>query len=253
MSTAQTPGRFDWAAHLRVGAFWVRFHMGRNLRRRSFVLWALGSIALSLGLRLFGWPTRLALSEAFLTQLAPILVLFFSAGVVREELEDRTLTYSHTRPVRRSWLYGARLIAALVPVALLCVPPLLAFADVLSGGQLLGFVMGLGAVVLCYGALFAYLGQLLRWPTWAGLAWLLFWELPIGQLPIGLERLTVLGYVRVLAQLPAKTRFELPWLPNQPASWPTALLVLTALTALGFYLGGRRVSRRELDASKSDG
>ncbi|MCA9544524.1 MAG: hypothetical protein KC613_09040, partial [Myxococcales bacterium] len=151
-------------------------------------------------------------------------------------------------PVARAWLYGARVVAALLPVALLGLAP--AFVAGMGAGPTASvrYLAASALIILAYGGAFALLGLLVRWPTWVGLAYLLFWEQPVSLVPGFLGKLTLLTHGRTLAGLP---------LPNVPFAElfepPNAVgsaLALLAVAAGTFVIGGRLVSRREQRLAK---
>ncbi len=232
----------------RAAAFWLGFHLRRNLKKRAFWLWALAVIIVfavvmgTAGLRGGG------LGNLFILRITPLLSLFFATGVLREEIEDQTLTYGFSRPVGRAWLYGARVVAALVPVALLGLVP--AFIAGTAAGPTAPprYLAASALIILAYGGVFALLGLLVRWPTWLGLAFLVAWEQPVALVPGFFGRLTLLTHARAVAGLPAG---ESPWsgLLTVPPAWASAL-VLAAVAALTFWLGGWLISRREYQLAK---
>lgn len=230
---------------LRAGIVWFQFHLGRTVRRRSFWLTALGVAGFVLVLHGFARAPARVVAQALIGQLGPLATLFFCTGVIRQEIEDQTLTYSFSRPVRRGALYIARVVAAATPVALLVCPAAFWLGlDVgpqtalrYAGAALLG--------VAAYGALFALVGQLIRWPTWIGLAFLLFWEAGISVVPGFLGKLTLVTHVRAVAGLDMQInvgRFRHLFEPPSPGA---SLLTLAVIAALSLWLGGALVGRRE--------
>lgn len=228
---------------LRAAVFWGQFNLRRNLRKRAFWAWGAGVAALLALLLGTGAMRSSELGALFILQITPLLGLFFATGVVREEIEDQTLTYPFSRPVGRAWLYGARVIAALVPVALLTLP-----AGFLAGASIgpetaARFLLATTLSTLAYGALFALVGQLLKWPTWLGLVYLIFWEQMVGLVPGFLGRLTLQTHLRAVAELGAGgSPWQAYWTPPGTA---TSLLVLGCFTAACLWLGGQRIRRRE--------
>lgn len=229
----------------RAVAFWTGFHLKRNLRKRAFKLWAALFIV---GIVLMQFVANLSpntMARLVVLVAVPLLALFFGAGSLREEIEDQTLTYAFTRPVGRIWTYVARVLANGLPVALLAVP----------AGLFIGFGIGdttamryglaalLGAVA--YGSFFALVGQIVKWPAWFGLVWLMFWEAGVGTVPGFFGRLTLATHVRGVADLPVDTS-EATWATLwQAPSLVTGALVLIAVTAATLWLGAMRARRRE--------
>lgn len=228
---------------LRACGVWFSFHLGRNLRKRSFWMWAIGLLAFS-ALAQGGLVARKrAFAELIVLAFTPLMCLFFCTGVLREEIEDNTITYGFSRPVGRSWLYLARVTAALTPVLVLLGPIILLTTGALGADAFIRCLVASLLAALAYGSVFALAGQLIRWPTFFGLAFVLFWELGVGQIPGFLGRMTLLAHVRGLADLPPSSPvLAAIWSPPEASS---AVMVLLGTAAVSLYVGGQLAARRE--------
>ena len=243
MPDAPTTPPLPAGHNLRAAAFWWGFNMRRNLRKRSFYLWGAAVVAVFCILK-FGARLRPdELGDAFVLGLPPLLALFFGSGVLREEIEDQTLTYPFSRPVGRAYLYGARVLAAAVPVALLTVP----FAFLAGTGTgpkaAAAYTTASALAAAAYTCFFALAGQLIKWPTWFGLAFLLFWEAIVGMVPGFLGRLTLSTHVRAVAHL-APRGGHLSKLWEAPPT-TVSMITLLGIVAVTLWLAGERVRRKE--------
>lgn len=226
--------------------FWASFHLVRNLRRRGTLVWVIGLPLLAAAMRLaFGVPAD-AIGELVLVYLVPLMSLMYGGGVLREEVEDQTLTYGFTRPVDRAGLYLARLAAAAGPVLLATVPAA-AFAahDAAQGLRLVAAaILGTAA----HATLFGLWGLVMRRPTWLGLAYVLVWEQSLEKVPGWLANFTLRTQIRNLGHL------DLPGLgpfgAADPGPWWLSALVLLAIAGACVVLAGMIVRRRELVLSK---
>ena len=222
--------------------FWAGFHLVRNLRRRGTLVWVLGLPLLAAAMRLgFGVPADV-IGELVLVYLVPLMSLAYGGGVLREEVEDQTLTYGFTRPVDRAGLYVARLAAAAGPVLLATVPAAaLAATDVVDGLRLVAAAL-LGT--LAHTAMFGLWGLLMRRPTWIGLAYVLVWEQSLEKVPGWLANFTLRTQLRNLGGL------DLPGLgpfgSADPGPWWLSALVLPVIAGVCVVLAGMLVRRREL-------
>jgi hypothetical protein len=234
---------------LRAAGIWCVFHLQRHLRRASFWLWAAALGLLAAAIHLLGAP-RLENADLQLVHLAAFATLFFTTGAVREELEDRTITYGYARPVDRGALYVARMLAALGPALLVCVPGVILTSLGHQGLLAPRWLAALALSGLAHGALFALIGQLIKWPTWAGLAWLILWEAPISRLPGVAGDLTLAAAVRAVAGLPTNRLPAPGWVADAPLTAAGGALTLTLVAALALTLGARRARRREADPGK---
>lgn len=230
---------------LRASLVWFRFHLGRTFQRRSFWLAALGVLGFVTALRLFAGAPARAVAQGLIGQVGPLATLFFCTGVVRQEIEDQTLTYSFSRPVRRGALYMARVLAASMPVAALVCPA--AFWLGLDLGPQTASRYGMAALlgVAAYGGLFALVGQLIRWPTWIGLAFLLFWEAGVSIVPGFLGKMTLVTHVRAVADLDLQINLGRFGHLFEPPAAGTSAVVLIGVAVISLGIGGWLAGRRE--------
>jgi hypothetical protein len=234
-------------AELTAATFWLGFHLRRNVRKRPFVLWAAG---IGIGLVLLKFGARMpaeGVGALVVLGAAPLMSLFYGAGAMREEIEDQTLTYSFSRPVGRQWLYAARVLAAIGPVAAIAIPAAF-FAGTGFGGEPLRYAFGAALATLAYGSFFALAGELIKWPTWFGLAFLVFWEGGVGMVPGFLGRLTLLTQLRGVTGIrPEGGPLTAWWEAPDPVGSAVALVAVAAVT---LWLGGQIVRRREFVLTK---
>lgn len=222
--------------------FWAGFHLVRNLRRRGTLVWVLGLPILVAIMRLGFDVDADAIGELVLVYLVPLMALAYGGGVLREEVEDQTLTYGFTRPVDRAGLYVARLAAAAGPVLLATVPAAAFGAS--DPVQALRLVLAAILGAAAHAALFGLWGLLMRRPTWLGLAYVLVWEQSLEKVPGWLANVTLRTQIRNLGglDLPSFAFFD----PADPGPWWLSALVLAAISAACVVLAGVIVRRREL-------
>ncbi|MCA9525264.1 MAG: hypothetical protein KC549_03075 [Myxococcales bacterium] len=229
----------------RAAWIWFGFHLGRHLRRRTFWLWLVGIVGfLVLARGLAHTPARIV-AQGLIIQLGPLLALFFCTGVIRQEIEDQTLTYGFSRPVGRGWLYMARVLATAAPVALLVLPGALYLG--LEAGPQTAMAYGTATIlaIAAYGGFFALIGQVFRWPAWFGLAFLLFWDVALGLVPGFLGKMTLSTHVRTVADLQIRLS-DGPWMRFfEPPSRVASTITLLVFAAITLWLGGLLVRRRE--------
>lgn len=238
----------DAPAPLPLAWFWATFHARRNLRKRAFRGWAVACVLAYLTMRVGGRVRASEAAEQTVFYVIPLLGLFFGGGVLREEIEDQTVTYGFTRPLDRRWIYAARVVAAMVPVTTLALPFLLHMATELDGVTGLRLLLGGLLSALAYTSVFALLGLLLKWSTWVGLAWLLVWESLVSLAPGFIGQLTLNNQLRgVTGFAPPKGLLSALWRAPDPV---LATGVLLGVSALALYLGGALVRRREIALEK---
>lgn len=148
------------------------------------------------------------LSLLALSFVLPIMAMIFGASMIRNEIDDRSITPVVTSPVDRriSYLgYYLSLLAVLVLSLLLVTSFGWAGYYLVSGissgavGLLLAYlgVLMLGAVV--YASLFLVMGVVLKQPIYLGLIYAFVWEGFIGSLPGAVGNITIMHQLRVIA------------------------------------------------------
>ncbi len=134
--------------------------------------------------------------EQFLLAIIPPMFIAASLG---EEIEDRTTTYLWSRPLSRGAVLAGKLVA-LVPVAIaLTVGSWIAAMLIGDASLTLRSALGIAASATAISVISAGLALLVPKHGMAlTICYLLFFDLPIGALPVSLRALTVSFHTRVL-------------------------------------------------------
>src|SRR5262249_34511211 len=131
--------------------------------------------------------------------------------MIRDEIEDQTLTYLLIRPLPRWTIYLAKLLAVLaVAVVLTTVFTTIAFAaihwgaenfwsEIMPGPALRAPALS-AIALLAYVSLFGCLSLFMRWTLVVGVAYIVVFEGVFANIDFLVRRLTILWYVRVLAE-----------------------------------------------------
>lgn len=141
--------------------------------------------------------------------IVPLTALLFASGLIRDDVEEQTLTYLLIRPVPRWAIYVVKVLGtALVTAAFASVFTTAALAAVYAGlpehdaGRLLaraGLISGLSALALLdYVAVFAFLGLITRRSLAVGVGYILVFEGLLANVPFVVRYGTVMFYNRVL-------------------------------------------------------
>jgi ABC-2 type transport system permease protein len=185
----------------------------------------------------------LVVAVYWVRNVLPLAALFHATSLVADEVEGKTLTYLLTRPLTRSSIFAGKFAAYLTTSLGVALPAVvLTFFLLVTargwsavGSSVPDLFLDLGVMLLTllsYGALFAFLGVLLRRPVIPGLLFLFGWEL-LANLPGYLPRLTLNGYLRSLIHhRPAQE--GLAGLFNQVQ--PVGLSLVVVLAATAFFL-----------------
>ncbi len=154
--------------------------------------------------------------------LAPLAALLCAGGIIRDNVEDQTLTYVLLRPLSRAAIYAVKLLAAVVTTALLTslftVATLVlialmtgetAAAPLFLKGVQIAAIFSLTQVAYC--GLFALMALIMRRSLLAGVVYIFFFEGILASFDTIARRMTVMYYFRVLV---------LRWLePYSGAEW----------------------------------
>ncbi len=194
----------------------------------------------------------------FLRAIIPLLGVFYGTSLIADEVEDKTITYLFTRPIRRSAVLIGKYLAYLASTVLIVLPAvmLVYFLVVPIGGgsiaatflDLIRDLALLAAGLAVYGAVFAAVGAWIKRPVLAGLLYVFGWEVLALSLPGYLKRFTVAFYLKGLVpggvpQQDVVSMLESYFRESVPAI--EAIAVLAAIMAVSLALAARAVERRE--------
>lgn len=146
----------------------------------------------------------------YLHFLLPLIAVFMGTAVVRDEVEDKTLSYLITRPVPRGIIIAAKMGASAVTAAVLLFFSLLLTWTVILfdagfaqwSGNTLQIFQSAGVIVLgllVYIPLFTLFGGLFKRPVLAGLFFTFIWENTVSVFPGNVKLLTIAHYLHVLS------------------------------------------------------
>jgi ABC-type transport system involved in multi-copper enzyme maturation permease subunit len=187
--------------------------------------------------------------------VAPMLALFYSSGIVIDEVESGALPYLITRPITRRRLLAGKMIGSLFLQALLFLPSLVLcfyLAVAPSGWRELGLrfptlALDAGTALLglaAYSGFFSLLGIVLRRPVLVGLIFVFGWQTAATYVPGFVSRLTVAHYLHSL--LPHESfQGALSGLWGGRESAATAVLVLVVIILVSHSLAILCFSRQE--------
>jgi ABC-type transport system involved in multi-copper enzyme maturation permease subunit len=143
----------------------------------------------------------------YLRFTVPVLGVFYGTSLMADEVEDKTITYLFTRPIRRGAVLLGKYLAYLGCTVLVVLPSVVlvylfivpmqgnlgaSFVDLLKDLALLA----LGLAV--YGALFSFIGAKFKRPLLVGLIFVFGWEQAALAFPGYLKKFTVAYYLQAL-------------------------------------------------------
>jgi ABC-2 type transport system permease protein len=193
----------------------------------------------------------------YLRFIVPVLALYYGTALVADEVEDKTITYLFTRPIRRGAVLLGKFLAYFVCTVMVVLPSLMIvyFLMGLSGATVAGTFPSLlkdfGLIILgllAYGGLFAWVGAQFKRPLVIGLVYVFGFEQVALIIPGYIRQLTVSYYLQSL--VPHAVTGEgviglLQSLVQQKASLMTSLVMLVGIGVLFVFLAMRVIARRE--------
>lgn len=208
----------------------------------------------------FGLASELFVS-IYLHAFAIGLPLFYATSFIREEVDDKTITYLFVRPVPRAIIYAGKFIAGTLTSLALALPSAVLTFLILSSldpvsevfrhtGVLVIDLGILALAIMAYCGLFGAFGTLLKRPLLWGIVFSIVWEVFITHIPGYIHNFTILHYILSLLPHPSAQRgllelFESLTSTSQTTPAPVAIAVLLVLSAAFLALSCWVVSRRE--------
>jgi len=187
----------------------------------------------------------------------PVLGVFYGTSLIADEVEDKTITYLFTRPVRRGavlvgkfFAYMACTVFVVLPsvvIVYLAIVPMrgslgASFIDLLKDLVLLA--IGLAA----YGSVFAFIGARFKRPLLVGLIFIFGWEQVALAFPGYLKKFTVAYYLQALVPhaMPSDNVISLiQGIFRENPSLPQALFGLFTISAVFLWMAAASVERKE--------
>jgi ABC-2 type transport system permease protein len=220
-------------------------------RKRTWLMVALAAIPVALTALVAGFGDAVIEAGDFdsliVATVLPLIALVFGAAALGSELDDGTIVYLLTKPVRRLRIVLDKALVASGLTAALILPAavLTGLAASLTGGDLVGVGLAYGVAAAIGGA--AYVVLFLAVSTFTsralavGLAYVLLWEGVLADLLEGTRTLSIrqatLGLARELAGIPA---------PEGAIAAEQGLSILAAVIVVTLVIATWRMSRYQL-------
>ena len=194
----------------------------------------------------------------FLSFIVPVLGVFYGTSLIADEVDDKTITYLFTRPVRRGAILVGKFMSYLMCTTLVVLPSVMIvyflmvpFGKIPASFTALVVDLGvLGLGLAAYGALFALVGAALRRPLVVGLVFVFGWEFVTLVMPGSLKRFTLAYYLQTLVPhaMPAGDTVSLlqgAFFRDPPPSAWASIGWLVAAIVVSLTLAVRVIEQRE--------
>ena len=193
----------------------------------------------------------------YLRFTVPVLGVFYGTSLMADEVEDKTITYLFTRPIRRGAVLFGKYLAYLGCTVFVVLPSvMLVYLLVVPmrgslGASFIDLVKDLVLLALglaVYGALFAFVGAKFKRPLIVGLIFIFGWEQAALAFPGYLKRFTIAYYLQGLVPhaMPSDSVLSLiQWVFRESPTLAGSLIGLAIILVVSVALATWMVERRE--------
>ncbi|MGW1247810.1 ABC transporter permease [Streptomyces sp. NPDC002535] len=219
-------------------------------RRRALILFLLPAMLLliSAAVRAFNGADDQVAADALggfaLATMVPLIGVIAGTGAIGPEIDDGSIVYLLSKPVKRPSIIFTKLIVAIaVTMVFSAVPTFLAGFILNGNGQQVAVAYTVAALVasIAYSALFLLLGTISRHAVVIGLVYALVWEALFGSLIEGARTLSVQQWALALAE-----KVTGDGLVTSEVSLTTAVVLLSAVTIVATWFAGFKLRTLKL-------
>lgn len=193
----------------------------------------------------------------YLRFTVPVLGIFYGTALIADEVEDKTITYLFTRPIRRGAVLVGKYLAYMAVTTFVVLPSVMVvyvLVTPINGSLGASFVPALKDLALlfiglgAYGAFFAFIGAKFKRPLLTGLIFVFGWEQTALVFPGYLKKFTIAYYLQALVPhaMPSDNVISLiQGIFRDTPGLVTSLISLALIWGVFLWLAARSVERRE--------
>ncbi|KND31745.1 ABC transporter permease subunit [Streptomyces acidiscabies] len=174
-----------------------------------------------------------------LATMVPIIGVIAGTGAIGPEIDDGSVVYLLSKPIKRPTIISTKLIVAIAVTMVFSALPTLVAGFILNGnGQQIAVAYTVAALVasIAYAAVFLLLGTVSRHAVVFGLVYALVWEALFGSLVPGARTLSVQQWSLAVAH--EVTGGDLV---TSDVGLTTAVIFLVAVTGLATWYAGQKL------------
>ncbi|WP_406060226.1 ABC transporter permease [Streptomyces sp. NBC_01077] len=219
-------------------------------RRRALILFLLPGMLLLIAaaVRAFNGADDQVAADVLggfaLATMVPLIGVIAGTGAIGPEIDDGSIVYLLSKPVKRPSIIFTKLIVAIAVTMVFSAVPTFIAGFILNGnGQQVAVAYTVAALVasIAYSALFLLLGTISRHAVVIGLVYALVWEALFGSLIAGARTLSVQQWALALAQ-----KVTGDGLITSEVGLTTSVVLLVAVTVAATWFAGFKLSRLTL-------
>ncbi|MET9722338.1 ABC transporter permease [Streptomyces zaomyceticus] len=219
-------------------------------RRRALILFLLPAMLLVIAgaVRAFNGADDQVAADVLggfaLATMVPLIGVIAGTGAIGPEIDDGSIVYLLSKPVKRPSIIFTKLIVAIAVTMVFSAVPTFIAGFILNGnGQQVAVAYTVAALVasIAYSALFLLLGTISRHAVVIGLVYALVWEALFGSLIAGARTLSVQQWALALAQ-----KVTGDGLVTSEVGLTTAVVLLAAVTVVATWFAGHKLGKLTL-------
>ncbi|MFB7586643.1 ABC transporter permease [Streptomyces sp. NPDC056169] len=214
-------------------------------RRRALILFLLPALLVLIAgaVRAFSGADDQVAADVLggfaLATMVPLIGVIAGTGAIGPEIDDGSIVYLLSKPVKRPTIIFTKLIVAIAVTMVFSAVPTLIAGFILNGnGQQVAVAYTVAALVasIAYSALFLLLGTVSRHAVVIGLVYALVWETLFGSLISGAKTLSVQQWSLALAE-----KVTGDGLIDSEVGLTTATVLLVAVTVAATWFAGHKL------------
>ncbi|MFD3991740.1 ABC transporter permease [Streptomyces sp. NPDC058583] len=219
-------------------------------RRRALILFLLPGMLLLIAaaVRAFNGADDQVAADVLggfaLATMVPLIGVIAGTGAIGPEIDDGSIVYLLSKPVKRPSIIFTKLIVAIAVTMVFSAVPTFIAGFILNGnGQQVAVAYTVAALVasIAYSALFLLLGTISRHAVVIGLVYALVWEALFGSLIEGARTLSVQQWALALAE-----KVTGDGLVTSEVSLTTAVVLLSVVTIVATWFAGFKLRTLKL-------
>jgi len=179
----------------------------------------------------------------------PAISMIYGCSVIRDEIEDKSITQVITSPINKIYAYLSYYISlticlCLMNIVIITLGFISFFAQKGIDGQAISiYTTFLGLVILgvfVYSSLFLLTSVVFKRPIYFGLFFVFIWEGSIGTIPGSIQKFSINFYLRSIGSE------QLEYIIiNQATDIPTSLIIILSSIVIMIILGSIIFNRKE--------
>ena len=139
--------------------------------------------------------------------LMPIITMIYGTTLIRDEIEDKSITMTLTSSLKRVWIYLGYYLSIIITMSIVMIlivsTGLISFVSIskITSDAMTVYYGMIGLVIIgsvVYSSLFLFFSLLIDKPIYLGLFYAFIWEMFVGSLPGNIKQVSINYYLKSL-------------------------------------------------------